>query len=357
MSEALGDEELPILLPLSSGMDSRLIAAVAADQHLQVEAYSYGPPEWAEVNNARQLAAVLKIPWQRIELGLNYRADFTRSWLKWFGSSLHAHGMYQFPLLKRLEGRGGIVPNGFYGNNMAGGDHPNDCLFEPVKGLLDRFCGYGASWSKASLPDLLDFDPTPYYLEMEDILQAQVASVADWPEYQQMNAVDMWNRQARFIFYQPMVYSYFGHERSPFMQRDYARFCQSLPPELLKKRKMQVEMLDKHWPQLGEVGGTFRPARGLDRIWHSTRYHVAKRLPRILRPLMGVTWLNKSDPDCAVTRKWDNLFPVSANLTNMMPLRAGPIIDAAGRANAGSSKDLAKIAAVQPVLARMLNEI
>lgn len=357
VSEALVDEDSVILFPLSSGMDSRLTAAVVADLHLEVEAYSYGPKEWLEVLFAKQLAEVLDIPWQRVDLGLNYRADFTRDWLNWFGSSLHAHGMYQFPFLRRIQGRGGIVPNGFYGNNMAGGDHPNDCLFETGKNLLDRFCGYSTYWTKDMLPDLLDFDPAPYYSEMNDILQAQVASVSNWPEYQQMNVIDMWNRQARFIFYQPMVYGYFGHERSPFMHRDYARFCQSLPPDLLKKRKLQVEMLDKYWPSLGKVGGTFRPMRGVDRIWHSTRYHIAKRLPRTLRPLMGATWLNKSDSDCAFARKWDNLFPVSPDLPDLAPLRARPILEAAQRANAGNIIDLARIAAVQPVLARLMHVV
>jgi len=355
VSGALASEESPILLPLSSGMDSRLIACVAAENHLQVEAFSYGSKEWAEVYFARQIAEAFKFPGHNVDLGVNYRADFVRNWLDWFGSSLHAHGMYQFPFLKCIEGRGGMIPNGFYGNNMAGGDHPNDCLFQKDKNLLDRFCGYSTYWDKQALKQLLDFDPGPCYVEMNDLLQEQVMLVSDWPEYQQMNAIDMWNRQARFISYQPTMYSYFGYERSPFMHRGYARFCMSLPPELLRKRSLQIEMLDRYWPQISKIGGTFRPLHGTERIWHGIRYRVAIRLPRMLRPLMGVTWLNNSDPDCATTRKWENFFPVSPTQASIGPLISRPITEAAQRAISGDPKELAKVVAVQPVLFRLLH--
>jgi len=49
--------------------------------------------------------------------------------------------MYQFPFLKEIENKLPIIPNGFFGNNMAGGNRLNSYLFDKDKGLFERFCG------------------------------------------------------------------------------------------------------------------------------------------------------------------------------------------------------------------------
>jgi len=191
---------------------------------------------------------------------------------------------------------------------------------------------------------------------MESLLQEQVSIVPDWPEYQKMNALDMWNHQARFIFYQPTMYNYFGFESSPFMHRDYARFCMSLSDDLLKGRKLQIEMLDRYWPHLARISGTFLPRRGFDRQWHGGRSIMANWLPKVLRPLMGATSVNKMGIDCVVSTEWDAMFLVSPNLSDIGPLRAKPIKDAARRAMAGSTGDLIKVMAVQPVVFMLQNQ-
>jgi Asparagine synthase len=350
------DKETRVLVPLSSGVDSRIIACIVASMNVPREAYSYGPKESSETDWARQVALSLKLPWRRIDVGVDYLTDHTCRWLQWFGSSLHAHGMYQLQFLDTLEDRRGFLPNGFYGNNMAGGDHPNDCLFEVEKGLLDRFCGYGTFWDKDSLINLLDFDPHPYFVEMDMLLQDQVRQVRDWPQYQQMNFIDMTNRQARYITYQPTMYSYFGLERSPFMNRDYARFCMALPTDLLRKRKLQIEMLDQYWPIQSKIGGTFRPRRGIARKWHAVRLKAANRLPPQFRTLAGVTSVNKwMGPDCA-QRHGRSAFPaIPASLSDTGPLRSAPILNAIEYATKGSRKDLQRVLSVQTVFHALQN--
>jgi hypothetical protein len=153
------------------------------------------------------------------------------------------------------------------------------------------------------------------------------------------------------------MYSYFGIDRSPFMHRDYARFCMSLPAELLHKRRLQIEMLEEYWPASSKIGGTFRLPRGMKRIWHSARYHIAEVLPRSLRPLVGVTWLNKMDVDCTRAKGWESFFPITRSLKDTGPFRSDAIVKAAERAIGGSRTDLAKIKAAQPVISRLLSEI
>lgn len=351
------EERAPVLVTLSSGMDSRLIAYAAAESGFPVEAYTYGPQGWTEPYYGRKIAKSLGIPWQRVPLGVDYLKDYTGRWLQWFGSSLHTHGMYQFPFLEQIKGRRGVIPNGFYGNNMAGGDHPNDCLFQPRKGLFERYCGYGTYWDRESLAQLLDFDPNPYFSEMEALLQEQIRLVQDWPEYQQMNCIDMWNRQARYASYQPAMYSYYGLERSPFMQRDYARFCMSLPAELLRKRKLQIEMLKRYRPAEFAIGGSFRPRKGFERKWHGLRYRIADKLPAGLRPILGVTSVFRLGLDCASHSEWDAFPCIPRTLPDVDPLRTKPIIEAVKSAINGSRKDLLRVMAVQPVIHALISEM
>jgi len=83
---------------------------------------------------------------------------------------------------------------------------------------------------------------------------------------------------------------------------------------------------------------------------------MANWLPKVLRPLMGATSVNKMGIDCVVSTEWDAMFLVSPNLSDIGPLRAKPIKDAARRAMAGSTGDLIKVMAVQPVVFMLQNQ-
>ena len=78
ISESITHEGCSVILPLSSGMDLRLIACVASDIGVDVEARTYGPREWAEVQFARKVAEALGISWQRIDVRTHYTADFIK---------------------------------------------------------------------------------------------------------------------------------------------------------------------------------------------------------------------------------------------------------------------------------------
>jgi hypothetical protein len=355
ISESLINATDPISLPLSSGMDSRLLACILTDQKQVVEAFSYGPKEWTEVANAKKVADALAIKWNHVNLDENYYADYVQKWLTWFGSSLHAHGMYQYPFLNLIQ-KGSIIPNGFLGNNMAGGDHPNDCLFQTSKSLQERFSSYGVFWDKKSLRKLLDFNPDDFLDEINEIFNSQYSKVSEWPEYQQMNAIDMWNRQSRFVFYQTQMYNYYGKERSPFMWKTYAKFCMGLPSHLLKKRYLQVLMLNKYWPKVAQIDSTFVPLTGIKRKWQGARSIVAHRMPKSLRPFMGKTPVNLMEADCMKKRKWENLYPLATEKLKDIPwLNLLEINKTAKKSIHGDPLNTTRMRAIQPILYRILN--
>ncbi|MCU0279322.1 MAG: asparagine synthase-related protein, partial [Candidatus Nanopelagicales bacterium] len=111
------------ILPLSSGLDSRLIAAVGADLGSNMHAYAWGEADSTDVVYSRQIARALGLPWKRVELGTDYLAQYTKRWADLFGSGLHFHGMYQMAFLDAL-GREPANPvvSGFLGEILTGDD-------------------------------------------------------------------------------------------------------------------------------------------------------------------------------------------------------------------------------------------
>ena len=91
------------ILPLSSGLDLRLIAAVAAEVGVNALAYAWGAPNTTDVVYSRQIAKTLGFPWKRIDLPDDFLKKYTPHWANWFGSGIHFHGMYQMAFLDEID--------------------------------------------------------------------------------------------------------------------------------------------------------------------------------------------------------------------------------------------------------------
>jgi hypothetical protein len=117
-------QEREIVLPLSGGHDSRLLALLVGDKS-RVRSFSYGisrrQAESREVIRAQRVAARLGLAWEQIELG-----DFHGRMAEWdrlFGVSTHAHGMYHlefFAEIARRLGGGRPLLSGIVGDAWAG---------------------------------------------------------------------------------------------------------------------------------------------------------------------------------------------------------------------------------------------
>ncbi len=115
-----------IVLPLSGGYDSRLIAAMLAEPW-RVRAFSYGGACQQERSKdavvARELAKRLGVEWRQVILG-----DFHRyfdDWYGLFGASTHAHGMYHIEFYKKIaETMRGPLLSGLVGDAWAGKTFP-----------------------------------------------------------------------------------------------------------------------------------------------------------------------------------------------------------------------------------------
>lgn len=113
-----------IVVPLSGGLDSRLLLSMISDRS-RIEAFTYGQ-SWDEsksneVKKAEALSKKMGFSWHHITL--NGFSKFTRAWIENRGASSHAHGMYQmefYSQIEKLVPKNSVVLSGIIGDALAG---------------------------------------------------------------------------------------------------------------------------------------------------------------------------------------------------------------------------------------------
>ena len=111
-----------ILLPLSGGYDSRLLAYLVKDKS-KVKSFTYGisknPSKSDEVVRAKKISEIYNIDWQQISTQNYFKKKYLEKWFKLYGFASHLHGMqaiefheniakekpnYDFSLLSGIHG-------------------------------------------------------------------------------------------------------------------------------------------------------------------------------------------------------------------------------------------------------------
>lgn len=117
-----------IILPLSGGLDSRLLA-YATKGYDNVFCYSYGlsarQQESFEAVKASEVAKECGHKWECVELNDFLREDYLDKWYKLYGPSVHLHGMYQMEFYEKILNDQKCNPNlqmlsGIIGDGWAG---------------------------------------------------------------------------------------------------------------------------------------------------------------------------------------------------------------------------------------------
>lgn len=342
-------------LPLSGGLDSRIIACIAADTGTPVNGYTWGPSGWYEVIYAAQLSKLLNLPWKRVGIGVDYLTEYTGMWFDWFGSALHPHGMYHMPFLKELRSQARPILSGFLGNSLAG-----DRITQMSKKRAGRSGQLGAIyqfWRRDELRELLLFDPSAELEEIEALL-ARECGRFECAEFQKLVLLDLFVRQRGFVSYYPTMHDYWKGAATPYMDRRYVRFCLSLPRLALEGRQLQIEMLCRYWPKAAAIQGTFtapEPPARLTRSW-LLKKGMASLLPKFLRvgPLreFAPRYVTMS-LDCLRAHGWEALYPMSPTMDGGDLLNQKAMTDALEGALHYDSHDYDRVRALQALVYRM----
>jgi len=245
------------ILPLSSGLDSRLIAGVAADIGADVHAYAWGAAHTTDVAYSRQIAKTLGLPWKHIDLPKDFLSKYTPHWANWFGSAMHFHGMYQMSFLDEIKTEPNApIISGFIGDVLAG-DSIKDVAEVHSSGRSyqlesDWYCHWTVdeihSHAKFPLKDALEANA--------DELKRQI-SFLPGAFYQKLQLLELWSRQRHFTGFQSTLSDYWRGVANPFMNRAYARFCLSIPRMALDNRQLLSSVFRRHYGRLAVIPGTY----------------------------------------------------------------------------------------------------
>ncbi len=262
-------------LPLSGGMDSRLIAAVAVDEGIPVETLTYGDEDWLDVRYAREVARMLDLPWRHVPLGVDYLARRSPTWGALFGTSMHFHGMYQYPLLETFGPGGTPIVTGYTGDPMGGAQ--TAAMLAGTRSVRRRFADKWHMWEEDELGELLRFDPADALAELDAELDAQIDAL-DGPLFQRLWIVFQHNHVARFSSYQPTMYDLWSGVGVPFVDRELANYTLSLPRAALDDRRLQLHAFRRAYPALATIPGTW----SAEPIAPSGRFYLKRTLADVL---------------------------------------------------------------------------
>lgn len=277
------------IVPLSSGLDSRLIAAVGAAVGAEMYTYAWGAPETTDVMYSRQIAKVLGLPWKHIALPNDFLVKYTRQWAEWFGSAMHFHGMYQMAFLDALEREpAGPVLSGFIGDVLAGDSVSDLVSLHSWPGSHQLNNEWYTHWSAKEVKNLLKVPVDDGLEEIAAEIKRQIDTVPGaW--FQRLTLLELWNRQRFFTRFQSTLCDYSRGVATPFLDRAYARFCMSLPRTALDHRRLLGDVYRRHYGLLATIPGTYASEPFIPTGSYLLKRRISRSLPASLRqgPLRG----------------------------------------------------------------------
>jgi hypothetical protein len=351
------------IVPLSGGLDSRLIVGVGAQLGVDLHTFTWGKSKSLDASAAQQVAKVLDLPWKLIEFDTEYLTKYTPLWSHLFGSAMAFHGIYLMPFLDAMhpEPPGQIVL-GFIGEGLAGYAVRFQTLFHSTSKRIYQLRpdGYG----HYPLKDFQDLFKIP----MEDALEEFASEIQKQSNavpgalFQRLGFLTFWSRQHMFTNFQSTLCDYWRGVATPYLNRAYARFCYALPRAVREDRRLQVDVFRRYFPKLAAIRGTYGPAP-----YTLTENYVLKRrfamaLPWPLRqgPLKEFrifgnprTW----DQDCIRADGWTALWPIRDAWEELSEwIHMDKVLEAYQETVAGDTNAKGKLRPIQMLAYRLLEK-
>lgn len=270
------------ILPLSSGLDSRLIAGVVADVGANVYTYAWGAAENTDVIYSRQIAKTLGFPWKHVPLPKDYLVRYTPHWADWFGRAMHFQGMYLMSFLDELRGEPAApMLNGFIGDVLAG-----DGLYEAALIHSQKSYQIGYEWYSDWQPDQIR---AAAKFPVEAALEANAANIREQIEsfpgayHQKLLYLPLWNRQRLFISFLSTLMDYWRGVANPYLNRSYVRFCLSLPRAAFDHRRLLGDVFKRYYGRLAVIPGSYASEPYILTGSYLIKRRVESRLPHPLK--------------------------------------------------------------------------
>ena len=227
-----------IILPLSGGYDSRLLAYLIKDKK-RIRAFTYGfsdNQEFShEVVKAKKISEILQIDWEFIPLGFFHK--FLDEWDNMFGISTHAHGMYHFEFYSALKSKisgGNPFLSGIIGDAWAGSLKYDDMnsYRNLISLAINGYMNADSSFCKLKSDNTI----------LEKYYSENIKKIQD-KRYQVIESMRLKIILLCYLFKVP---TYFGFKPwSPFLDSEIALAMLNLPTERRKNRIWQSDFYKK----------------------------------------------------------------------------------------------------------------
>jgi hypothetical protein len=348
------------ILPLSSGLDSRLIAAVGAESGCDIRTYTWGPPTTRDVVYADKIARTLNLPWKRVDLGEEYLAEHVKLWSDVFGSSMPFRGMYQIPFFIALGSESpGKILSGFLGGILAGVQVKSQTTF--LKPELRRYYTHPPEYSIWEISSMKQLFKIPIDTALEQLAD-EISGLRDLTSgawFQKILFLNLWGRQRYFTYFQSFLSDYWLGVEVPYLNREYAQFCLSLPRAVLDDRCLQIDMMCRYYPEVMRIPGTYanQPAitSGSFLLKRKMSNFFPKPLATCLLPEFFASKSIQSDIKCLQVSGEKAIWPipeVSQALKEWFNIEQ--ITRVYEEAIGGDKKSLRKLQAIQAIAFRLL---
>jgi len=344
------------ILPLSGGLDSRLIAAVGAELGSTLHTYAWGSPASTDVVYSHQIAKALGLPWKHVELGKHYLARYTQQWADLFGSGMHFHGMYQMAFLDALESEPvGPVVSGFLGDVLT----TSTGVLPSASDRSQLYNQWYTHWSEKDVKMLLKVPVQDALEELATQLEGQVDALLG-ARFQKLSFLEFRSRQNFFTYFQLTLSDYWRGTASPFLNRAYARFCMSLPRIAKDQRQLLGDVYRRHYGRLATIPGTYGPEPFIRTGRYLLKRRIARLLPASLRsgPFGGFDEIPlRMDMDCLQASGLESLWPINEardRLAQWLDVRQLDAVYQAAMASKADIRPLKKLQSVQALAYRLL---
>lgn len=244
----------PFLLPLSGGLDSRLIAAMLARSGAKVRTFTFGSFGSAEVPLARRVAHELGLPWEMVSLRPDDYVTYGKRVVDLTGGTLSPMHMHLYSCLARLEPRRGeTCVHGYLGDPISG-DHA-----EPVSPGKSDDPGQIGSLAKSVLGLAKDLGiedlPAGIRQDLDDIAADCALRNGEGSTKEFLFITDRQN----MIAYIPAVLETLMPVVRPYADHRYVSFFLSLPQELRVGRRLFLRVMERLCPEVARLPSTTSP--------------------------------------------------------------------------------------------------
>lgn len=253
-------EGRPVIVPLSGGLDSRLVLCMLQAMGVKdLRAISYGPPGNQEALRARIVADRLKVPWKfhpstRRAARRLFAEPLRREYWRASDGLSSVPNMQEFQVIADLVGsgeipKGALIVNGQSGDFITGGHVPAQ-LTAPYAGDNDLFEAVVAKhfslWK--SMKTLANLEA------LRGRFEAGLSDVRRRGYLQSHQLYEYWEwqeRQAKFVVNQQRTYDFFGIGwRLPLWDREYCQLWREVPVKMKLNQALYRKYL-RRWDYRG----------------------------------------------------------------------------------------------------------